>query len=597
MAVNLTQAQLSELSSIANSGQSGARVAYYTKLAEFGIAYGSLALGVVLDDQISGRVANSYFMAVAEREGVSVSSSQWAAIGDALMHADITARLAAPTTIINGEEVTADLGYFAIREYHQAVFSTLGGAVTAGDGVSINAWTAYAPVETFGPGTWDQMLSDATLYQHAYGAALLGDMWFYSMFQDDTLASEWASIMTEPVFQSLLATGSPAVFPNQIEDSYLILGTHSADQLSIDAAIPAETQVLLMGLGGADTITVQGHGDYFDGGADNDTFIVTALEGDFMHGSTGEDVADFSQLTEGIQVQAETGSTAVFSGFNFGSVRSVESIVGTSHDDSFAFYGSLAAQDIESIDAGAGTDTVYLNDAVEQLHVDLEDGRILGIRDITATGIENIVGGEGSDTILGSAVANNLQGGLGDDQIEGRDGNDSLWGQSGDDVLIGGLGADDLYGGEGNDTLQGDEGNDNLYADAGNDNLEGGDGNDDLSGDEGDDHIWGDAGRDYLFGGDGDDFLFGGDGDDVLDGETGFNVATGGLGADRFYVSGDGNTTLITDFELGIDHLSNGSSRISYADSSDGLRLEYADGAIALLAEISTATPDWMIYV
>ncbi|QPB24288.1 hypothetical protein [Rhizobium sp. 007] len=178
------------MSSIADSGQSGARVAYYTKLAEFGVAYGSLALGVVLEDQISGRVANSYFMAVAEREGVSVSSAQWAAVGDALMHADIVARLAAPTTIINGEEVTPDLGYEAIRNYHQTVFSSLGGTVAAGDGVSINAWTAYAPVETLGPGTWTQMLSDATLYQHAYGAALLGDMWFYSMFENDSLASE-----------------------------------------------------------------------------------------------------------------------------------------------------------------------------------------------------------------------------------------------------------------------------------------------------------------------------------------------------------------------------------------------------------------------
>ncbi|WFS69519.1 calcium-binding protein (plasmid) [Agrobacterium leguminum] len=594
---SLTQDQFDELSEIANSGQSGARVAYYTKLAEFGVTYGNLALGVVLEDQISGRVANAYFMTVAEQEGISVSPQQWAAIGNGLMLADLAARAASAITQPDGTTTYPDLGYVPIRNYHQQVFGNLGGTVPEGEGVSINGWTAYAPVETFGPETWDNMLVEAGLQQGTYGAWLYSKMWFHATFESDALADQWQSVIRSESFQQLLADGSPALFPDQIASSYLILGTHSGDHLSIDNAISPETQVLLMGLGGADTIAVNGHSDYFDGGAGDDAFLFTAMDGDFIHGGTGSDTADFSALAQSLQVQAEAGSTSVYSGYDWGSLRSIENVIGTSQNDGFAFYGSLAAQEIDSIDAGAGTDTIYLSDAVEQLHVDLEDGRVLGIREIAVINVENVVGGEAGDTLLGSSAANNIQGGSGDDQIEGRAGNDSLWGQAGNDILVGGIGADSLYAGDGDDTLRGDEGNDNLYADAGADHLSGGDGDDYLSGDDGDDHLWGENGKDRLYGGAGDDFLFGGEGNDTLTGGVGFNTVSGGLGEDWFYVYGSGNQTLITDFVLGIDHLTNGSGRTSYADTSEGLRLNYADGATAILAGLTTSTPDWTLYV
>ncbi|MCP1200994.1 hypothetical protein NIM86_16395 [Notoacmeibacter sp. MSK16QG-6] len=35
----------------------------------------------------------------------------------------------------------------------------------------------------------------------------------------------------------------------------------------------------------------------------------------------------------------------------------------------------------------------------------------------------------------------------------------------------------------------------------------------------------------------------------------------------------------------------------SYADSYDGLALQYDDGASAILAGIATSTPDWMMYI
>ncbi|WP_133251559.1 hypothetical protein [Zavarzinia aquatilis] len=53
----LTESQINELYNIAHSGESEARIEYYSKLSEYGIQYGNLAIGVVLNDQISGRIA------------------------------------------------------------------------------------------------------------------------------------------------------------------------------------------------------------------------------------------------------------------------------------------------------------------------------------------------------------------------------------------------------------------------------------------------------------------------------------------------------------------------------------------------------------
>lgn len=110
------------------------------------MTYGSLALGVVLEDQISGRVANAYFMAVAEQEGVTVSPQQWAAIGNSLMLADFQAHQNARLLEADGTVRYSDIGYEPIRDYHEQVFRDLGGTVPEGTGVSINAWTAYAPL-------------------------------------------------------------------------------------------------------------------------------------------------------------------------------------------------------------------------------------------------------------------------------------------------------------------------------------------------------------------------------------------------------------------------------------------------------------------
>lgn len=112
--------------------------------------------------------------------------------------------------------------------------------------------------------------------------------------------------------------------------------------------------------------------------------------------------------------------------------------------------------------------------------------------------------------INGTASANNLTGTNGGDEINGRQGDDVLSGRAGDDTLDGGRGNDKLYGEADNDVLYG--GNDN----------------------------------DQLDGGDGEDFLIAGNGNDKL---------TGGKNSDIFFLQIKNGTTVIKDFQDGIDFL------------------------------------------
>ena len=67
-------------------------------------------------------------------------------------------------------------------------------------------------------------------------------------------------------------------------------------------------------------------------------------------------------------------------------------------------------------------------------------------------GLENAIGGSGSDSVTGDAAANVLQGGGGNDILRGLGGDDTLQGGDGSDRLAGFAGNDALYGGTGTDT-------------------------------------------------------------------------------------------------------------------------------------------------
>lgn len=117
----------------------------------------------------------------------------------------------------------------------------------------------------------------------------------------------------------------------------------------------------------------------------------------------------------------------------------------------------------DTLDGGAGVDTVTYADRTQPLRVDLADGAPDGSPGEAdrLDGIEDILGGDGPNVLLGDAKPNRFEGSeTAHDVMDGRAGDDSLFGASIDDTLRGGAGADYLLApgqgstcGQGSDTI------------------------------------------------------------------------------------------------------------------------------------------------
>jgi Ca2+-binding RTX toxin-like protein len=107
--------------------------------------------------------------------------------------------------------------------------------------------------------------------------------------------------------------------------------------------------------------------------------------------------------------------------------------------------GGAAASNNDTMDGGAGSDTVDYSDVNSAVTVDLAAGTATGGSGTdTLSNIENVTGSDSNDSLTGDANSNALDGGAG---------NDTLTGGGGDDTLTGGTGLDTLTGGEGDDVL------------------------------------------------------------------------------------------------------------------------------------------------
>ena len=84
----LDQPTTRKLDELALRGDAG-RVPYYRTLISTGDPYAKLALGVVLQDQMAGRVAYSYALEVGKRYCKPINSSGWVSLSVALMRADL----------------------------------------------------------------------------------------------------------------------------------------------------------------------------------------------------------------------------------------------------------------------------------------------------------------------------------------------------------------------------------------------------------------------------------------------------------------------------------------------------------------------------
>ena len=167
----------------------------------------------------------------------------------------------------------------------------------------------------------------------------------------------------------------------------------------------------------------------------------------------------------------------------------------------------------------------------------------------TASLIENVVGGTGSDAVYGNQASNYIYGGAGGDSLVGNEGADQLAGEAGVDYIYGGDEGDAIAGGLDGDNLSGDGGNDYILGDVGNDAIAGGAGGDVIDGGDDNDTLWGHDPSgvgdlaDLINGGNGDDIIIGHDGADQLYGGAGQDTIAGGNDGDAIYGEG-GNDEL-----------------------------------------------------
>lgn len=143
---------LARLEKLQAQGDSG-RVPYYQALQEANDPYAKLALGVVRQDQMAGRVAYSYALEVAKRYCKPINPQGWINLSIALMKADFQARRD-PTAFERGKP---SLKWNIIRDYHRLAFQQIAGLPPV-------AWTAWIPLFIEGEAgdeqLWHRMLTE-----------------------------------------------------------------------------------------------------------------------------------------------------------------------------------------------------------------------------------------------------------------------------------------------------------------------------------------------------------------------------------------------------------------------------------------------------
>jgi Ca2+-binding RTX toxin-like protein len=271
----------------------------------------------------------------------------------------------------------------------------------------------------------------------------------------------------------------------------------------------------LIGNGGNDTLIGGAGSDTFKGGAGNDA-IWGGDENDNAIEVGGHDRVDYSAEAKGITLGFAGSSQLAVISVRDGSegidhLYGIEEIVGSAHQDRFAFSGVVPNGYSLTLSSGGGdtlSQFLVLRDASTHMtFTNTNDGGTLtsagSTGHITLVGFHtDILGSDYDDTIVDDATgAKKIDGGAGDDSISVS------------------VGAATILGGDGDDTIQGGAGNDVVNGEGGVNTVDGGGGSDLLISDSSDDWLSGGDGHDYLYASSLSSWaiLEGGAGNDVID--------------------------------------------------------------------------------
>jgi len=327
----------------------------------------------------------------------------------------------------------------------------------------------------------------------------------------------------------------------------------------------------LDGLGGNDTIYGLAGNDIIDGGSGSDTIGFAGRRTDFtiIENADGSFSVIDNNAGDGLNEGRDTIRGAEFLRFD-GSADIVALTTAPPPPEPTPSAGDPPppGDPAPAAVATMGDDKITLPDGGESIDA--------------LAGNDTVIGGAGNDIARGGLGNDSIFGEFGDDVLFGDDGLDLLFGGEGNDRGVGGIGADRLYGGNGSDVLFGGDDNDYLTGNNGVDVLRGGNGADKLLGGNDGDRLFGDNHNDFLDGGNGNDRLMGGGGNDRLVGGRGNDRLDGDGGRDMAMFAGNSG-------RYDIDHLANGSVRVTDLRGSDGVDvlidvevLHFADGTFLI---------------
>ncbi|MBW3245451.1 hypothetical protein KUV57_22660 [Epibacterium sp. DP7N7-1] len=319
----------------------------------------------------------------------------------------------------------------------------------------------------------------------------------------------------------------------------------------IDGGLGSDT---LNGGDGNDTLIGGSGNDFITGGDGNDAFLggegddyLTAGEGvDAFDGGEGDDTIDFTYSSDHVSIDLLQG-TAVFTGGSTEQVSGIENVLAGSGNNIL-----IGSDTNNSLDGGFGDDAIAGGEGNDTLAGGEGNDRLDG-----GAGDDRHSGGAGADYLLGSLGDDFFDGGDGDDTIDFAYSDDDFSidlslekAVFSDGVIEQVIGIENAIGGAGSNNLIGSLQGNMLNGGAGNDTLRGGGGNDVLEGGADADELQGNEGQDSLYGGDGNDKIADGAGDDLVHGGSGDDYLTAGAGADSFN-GGEGVDTVDFGAETG----------------------------------------------
>lgn len=362
------------------------------------------------------------------------------------------------------------------------------------------------------------------------------------------------------------------------DDDVMLVGFVDTDDDTIDGADGDDDTIY--GYAGDDTIDGGEGVDLIYGGDDADTILLQdgQFDGDDIEGGEGgddRDTLDTTGVTDDVIVTFdgdESGNVVGATSGDDAEFSEIEAVITGEGDDTVD--GSVTTTGID-VTTGGGDDTVTGGDGDDVINTSGPSDAIDAVVDfptpfdaLDQTGdpdptddLDTVDGGAGNDTIITGDDADVIYGGTGDDTIDSGIDDDYVEGGAGDDSIDAGFGADEVYGGDGDDFINAGidaftdyanddptfpfvdpnlaDGVDTVYGGAGNDTIltgddadtiEGGEGDDTIDGGIDDDLIHGDAGDDSIDGGHGSDVIYGGDGNDTINAAENFGEAPLGIG-------------------------------------------------------------------